>query len=42
MHGEDEQDAQISKYYGIWPCIFGLLTAAGLIWMMFALADGFS
>lgn len=42
MHAEDEQDAEISKYYGIWPAIFGLLFAAAVIWMMFQLADGFS
>lgn len=42
MHAEDEADAQISNYYGVWPTIIGLLFGALLIWFMFAFADGFA
>lgn len=44
MHSEDgEEDLQeIGAYYGIKPAVAGVLFAAGLIWFMFALADGFA
>lgn len=43
MHSEDgEEDQKISDYYGPLPMIVGLLFAAGLIWFMFAYADGFA
>lgn len=42
MHAEDEEDARVSSYYGFWPSLVGLLLAAGIIWFMFALADGFA
>ncbi|MEO1710973.1 MAG: hypothetical protein AAFR27_15680 [Pseudomonadota bacterium] len=42
MHADDEADAEISNYYGVWPGIIGFLIAAGIIWFMFALADGFA
>ena len=43
MHSEDgEEDLKISAYYGIVPTIVGVLFAAGLVWLMFALADGFA
>ena len=29
-------------YYGPWAWIGGLVMAAGIIWIMFAFADGFS
>lgn len=29
-------------YYGAWSWIAGLAMAGGLIWIMFAFADGFS
>lgn len=43
MHSEDgDEDVQhISNYYGLMPGIVGLLFGGGLIWLMFALADGF-
>ena len=43
MHSEDgEEDLKISNYYGIAPTIAGILFAAGLVWLMFTLADGFA
>ena len=44
MHSEDgEEDLQgVSNFYGPLPAIAGILFAAGLIWFMFALADGFA
>ena len=30
------------RYYGPWTWIVGLLAGAFVIWMMFALADGFA
>ena len=44
MHSEDgEEDLHsISDYYGALPTIAGVLIAGGLIWFMFALADGFA
>lgn len=44
MHDEEgEEDLKgIPAYYGKIPTIAGILIAGGLIWMMFALADGFS
>ncbi|MEL7001051.1 MAG: hypothetical protein AAFP68_22630 [Pseudomonadota bacterium] len=44
MHSEDGDDDghKISGYYGIWPGVFGAVIAGGLIWFMFALADGFA
>ncbi|MEO1492763.1 MAG: hypothetical protein AAFV19_11475 [Pseudomonadota bacterium] len=43
MHiGDDEDGRNISETYGIWPAIIGLVLAGGLIWFMFALADGFA
>ena len=44
MHSEDgdEDVHKISNIYGIWPGIAGILVAAGIIWLMFALADGFA
>lgn len=29
------------KYYGPWTWIIGLCAGAGMIWIMFAFADGF-
>lgn len=40
-HDADE-DRRISNYYGVVPGIAGILFAAGLCWIMFALADGFA
>lgn len=31
----------ISEAYGVWPTVAGLLFGGGLIWLMFALSDGF-
>ena len=31
-----------SNYYGLAPGIVGMLMAVGLIWFMFAVADGFA
>ena len=44
MHSEDgEEDLKgTTTYYGKLPTIAGILLAGGLIWMMFALADGFA
>ena len=44
MHSEDgdEDVHHVSNYYGVLPGIAGLLFGAGLIWLMFALADGFA
>jgi len=43
MHSEDgEEDLKASNTYGPATSIAGILFAGGLIWMMFALADGFS
>ena len=44
MHSEDgEEDlGGVTSRYGILPTIAGILIAGGLIWMMFALADGFA
>ncbi|MDH3666217.1 MAG: hypothetical protein OEN23_04725 [Paracoccaceae bacterium] len=44
MHSEDgEEDLRgIGAYYGVAPAIAGALFAAGLIWFMFTLADGFA
>lgn len=44
MHSEDgEEDLKgVAEYYGAKPAIAGVLLAIGLIWFMFALADGFS
>lgn len=43
MHSEDgEEDLKVSDFYGAWPMIIGFLFAAGLIWFMFAYADGFA
>ena len=44
MHSEDgEEDLKgVSEYYGAKPAFAGVLLAAGLIWFMFALADGFA
>jgi len=39
---DDEEMKNIASYYGIAPLIVGLLFAAGLMWFMFALADGFA
>lgn len=44
MHDEEgEEDlGGIAAYYGILPTIAGLAFAAGLIWFMFEVADGFA
>jgi len=42
MHDSDEEDEKLSNYYGVFPGIVGVLFAAGVVWFMFALADGFS
>ena len=44
MHTEDgnEGDSHVSGYYGLAPTIIGVAFAGGLIWFMFALADGFA
>ncbi len=42
MHLEDEEDAEISAYYSFWPALVGLTLGAGVIYFMFALADGFA
>ena len=42
MHTGDDDEGDISNYYGVWPGIMGLLMAAALIWFMFHLADGFA
>jgi hypothetical protein len=43
MHSEDgDEDLQIASRYGIWPTIAGFLFGAGIIWFMFAFADGFA
>jgi hypothetical protein len=44
MHSEDvEEDLKgIGAYYGIAPVFAGMIFAATLIWVMFALADGFA
>ena len=43
MHSEDgEEDLTITARFGVWPTIAGTLFGAGLIWFMFALADGFA
>lgn len=44
MHSEDgdEDVHEISNYYGVWPTVLGVLAGGGLIWLMFALADGFA
>mgnify|MGYP000214988087 CR=1 FL=1 len=43
MHSEDgEEDLKVSDFYGPLPMIVGFLFAAGLIWFMFAYADGFA
>lgn len=43
MHdSHDEEDGNISAYYGILPGIAGVLLGLGLIVFMFALADGFA
>lgn len=43
MHSEDgdEDVHHISNYYGVLPGVFGILFGFGLVWLMFALADGF-
>ena len=42
-HDDLEEEAiHDSNRYGIAPGIAGVLLALGLIWFMFALADGFS
>ncbi|MEM9029573.1 MAG: dihydroxy-acid dehydratase [Pseudomonadota bacterium] len=38
----EDEDRSIGKYYGIWPTLAGLLLAGGIIYAMFALADGFA
>ncbi|MDA7948395.1 MAG: hypothetical protein MPJ78_13080 [Hyphomicrobiaceae bacterium] len=38
----EEESVHDSNYYGIWPGIAGLLIGLGLIWFMFAVADGFA
>jgi len=42
MHTGDDDEGDISNYYGFWPGLIGLLIAAGIIWFMFHLADGFA
>lgn len=44
MHSEDgEEDLkEINNFYGAKPAFAGVLLAIGLIWFMFALADGFA
>ena len=43
MHTEDgDDDTELAGRYGVWPTIAGVLFAGGLIWLMFALADGFA
>ena len=44
MHSEDgEEDLKgVADRYGPAPVIAGAAFAAGLIWLMFALADGFA
>ncbi|MDG1211795.1 MAG: hypothetical protein P8Q48_06165 [Paracoccaceae bacterium] len=39
---DDDQMKHIASYYGMAPMIVGLLFAAGVIWFMFAVADGFA
>ncbi|MEM1164029.1 MAG: hypothetical protein AAGJ28_24115 [Pseudomonadota bacterium] len=39
---DDEETGRISAYYGVVPTIAGILFAGGLIWFMFAIADGFA
>jgi len=44
MHSEDgdEDLKHLPNYYGPAPVVIGLAFAAGLIWLMFSLADGFA
>ena len=43
MHDDDDDEMKkVGSYYGFAPMIVGLLFAAGLMWFMFALADGFA
>jgi hypothetical protein len=44
MHSEDgdEDVHHVSNYYGLLPGVVGLLFGGALIWLMFALADGFA
>ncbi len=44
MHSEDgEEDlTHISEAYGVWPTLVGAVFGGALIWLMFALADGFA
>ena len=41
MHSDDDDPKTIHRY-GPLPMVVGALLAGGLIWFMFALADGFS
>ena len=38
----EDDDPDISNYYGVWPTIIGTLFGAGLTLFMFMLADGFT
>ncbi|MEM1298980.1 MAG: hypothetical protein AAGH68_06825 [Pseudomonadota bacterium] len=43
MHSEDgEEDLKVANYYGPITRIAGILFAGGIMWFMFALADGFA
>jgi len=43
MHSEDgDEDLGLAARFGVWPTVAGVLFGVGLIWIMFALADGFS
>ena len=38
----EDEDRDISKYYGVWPTIVGFAFGAALTVFMFMLADGFT
>ncbi|MEO0682730.1 MAG: hypothetical protein AAF192_20205 [Pseudomonadota bacterium] len=44
MHSEDDDEdvKHLPNYYGPAPVFAGFAFAAGLIWLMFVLADGFA
>jgi len=38
----DQDDTDISNYYGVWPTLIGVAFGGGLMVFMFAVADGFT